>query len=209
MQSDLSIYFTLVPVIPCAIISALPAENRRYTLEHLISPVLWDSISPVYFTTWNKNKKTQVTFGNCCYNLFGLSLEPCPKLPELSVTSRHQINSNVLCVWSVSTGKCTKSEVSYCITKSPHAFSFKRGPEKKTTVIPDGAKNIQSFVIYPLQLKFGNVSLCCVRFFLGGTLNRLNTAGRLDMQGIFQTKHYWCEYVFISFPVGHKNDLKL
>lgn len=87
--------------------------------------------SPVYFTTWNKNKKTRVTFGNCCYELFGLSLEPCPKLPELSVTSRHQINSNVLSVWSASTGKCTKSEVSHCITKSPHASSFKGGPEKK------------------------------------------------------------------------------
>lgn len=36
MQSDPSIYFTLVPVIPCVIISALPAENRRYTLKRLI-----------------------------------------------------------------------------------------------------------------------------------------------------------------------------
>lgn len=109
-------------------------------------------ISCVYFKTWNKDKNMRVTFGNCCYELFGLSLEPCPKLPELSLTSRHQINSNVLSVWSVSTGKRTKSEVSHCITKSPHASSFKGGPgkKKKHRLMPDGARNIQHFVIYPL-----------------------------------------------------------
>lgn len=119
-------------------------EQKVHIETSDISCPMRHRISPVYFTTWNKNKKTRVTFGNCCYELFGLSLEPCPKLPELSVTSRHQINSNVLSVWSASTGKCTKSEVSHCITKSPHASSFKGGPEKKT-LIPDGARNIQTF----------------------------------------------------------------
>lgn len=92
----------------------IETSDIRCHMRHRISPV---------FTTWNKNKN--------CYELFGLSMEPCPKLPELSVTSRHQINSNVLSVWSVGTGKCTKSEVSHCITKSPHASSFKGSPEKK------------------------------------------------------------------------------
>lgn len=59
MQSDPSIYFTLVPVIPCVIISGLPAENRRHTLRRLISPVLWDTGYHLFISQHEIRTKTQ------------------------------------------------------------------------------------------------------------------------------------------------------
>lgn len=98
------------------------------------------------------------------------------------MTSRHQINSNVLTVWSVSAEKCTRSEVSYRITKSSHAFLFKGEREKQ---LEPRWWEKQAAVYLPAAAEVWETSLRCRRFFSGGDLNMQNTAGKLQTQAMF------------------------
>lgn len=186
MQSDPSIYFTLVPVTPCVTISALPAENRRYTLKHLISAVIWDTGYHLFISQHEIRTKTHEGLSETAVmNCLVWAWSP----------ARNSLNSQWLqgtkltpMCWVFEVLALESAQRVRCHTalQNPHMPPrSKVDQEKKHRPIPDGAGNIQHFVIYPLQLKFGNVSLCCVRFFLGGALNMLNTAGRLRMLGMF------------------------
>lgn len=126
-----------------------------------------------------------MTFGNCCYKLFGHSLKPCLRLLELSMTSRHQINSNTLSVWSVSTGKHTKSEVSHRITKSPHASLFKGGPGKKKQTDSRWWEKHTAFCYLPPPAAYWETSLHCGLYFLGDNLTCRTRREKLYMQAMF------------------------
>lgn len=68
-----------------------------------------------------------------------------------------------------------------------------------------------SLLFTSCSLSLGDVyaDVSCRRSFLGGNLNMQNTVGKLHMQAMFLEKRFWCWYTFISFPVGHKDDMKL
>lgn len=80
--------------------------------------------------------------------------------------------------------RCTKSEVSHRITKSPHAFLFKGEPKKKQPD-PRWWEKQAAFCYLPAAAEVWETSLHCRRFFSGGNVSMQNTAGKVRMQAVF------------------------
>lgn len=155
----------------------------KMSVSHEIQYIIWVPPSKLFIlkhTNNNEKKTTQrAIFGNCCYKLFGHSLEPCLRLLELSMTSRHQINSNVLTVWSVSAKKAHKEwGVTLHYKISPCLLQRWTREKKKSSQIPDGGRSRKHFVIYLVQLKLGR------RFSSGRRLNMQNAVGKVHTQGM-------------------------